>query len=110
MTTNDFPPDMPQGTVQNTIPLLLGHPDPTMLLTSALHEAMLRAINSPQSVTALQYGPERGTSSLINFLIGKIEREQGLSLRPENVMVVAGSTHAVDMLARLFVEPGGEIG
>ncbi len=113
MTTNDLPqdlsPDFPQGTVQNTISLLLGHPDPTMLLTTALHEAMLRAINSPQCVTALQYGPERGTSSLINFLIGKSKREQGLSLRPANVMVVAGSTHAVDMLARLFVEPGGVV-
>lgn len=98
-----------QGTVQNTISLLLGHPDPTTLLTPELHDAMLQAINSPQCLVALQYGPERGTQSLIDFLIEKIKREQGVSLRSENMMVVAGSTHAVDMLARLYVKPGGVV-
>ncbi len=105
MTTNN----LPQGTVQNTIPLLLGHPDPATLLTPELHHAMQHSINSPQLLTALQYGPERGTQSLIDFLVGKINREQALSLRSENIMVVAGSTHAVDMLARLYAKPGGVV-
>ena len=105
MNTNN----LPQGTVRNTIPLLLGHPDPATLLTPELHLAIQHAINSPQLLTALQYGPERGTQSLIDFLVGKINREQDLSLRPENMMVVAGSTHAVDMLARLYVKPGGVV-
>jgi DNA-binding transcriptional MocR family regulator len=85
-----------KGTVQNTISLLPGHPDPATLLTAELHRAMLHAINSPQLLTALQYGPERGTQSLLDFLVGKITREQDVSLRSENIIVVAGSTHAVD--------------
>lgn len=105
MTTNDFP----QGTLPNTISLLLGHPDPTTLLTPELSAAMQRIISSPQCVAALQYGPERGTPRLIDFLIEKIQREQGLSLRPENMMIVAGSTHAVDMLARLYGKPRGVV-
>src|SRR2546421_7018235 len=101
--------DLPQGMEENAISLLLGHPDPTTLLTPELQQAMQRFISSPQYVAALQYGPEQGTQSLINFLVAKINREQGLSLQPGNLMVVAGSTQAVDMLARLYASPGGVV-
>jgi 2-aminoadipate transaminase len=103
MTSND----LPQGTAENTISLLFGHPDPATLLTPELRNAMQHVISSPQSYTALQYGPEQGTQSLINFLVEKINREQGLAMQPANLMLVAGSTHAVDMLARLYAGRGG---
>ena len=103
MTSND----LPQGTAENTISLLFGHPDPATLLTPELRNAMQHVISSPQSYTALQYGPEQGTQSLINFLVEKINREQGLAIQPANLMLVAGSTHAVDMLARLYAGRGG---
>jgi len=103
MTSND----LPQGTAENTISLLFGHPDPETLLTPELRNAMQHVISSPQSYTALQYGPEQGTQSLINFLVEKINREQGLAMQPANLMLVAGSTHAVDMLARLYAGRGG---
>src|SRR5947209_19574956 len=105
MTSND----LPQGTAENTISLLLGHPDPATLLTPELRSAMQHFISSPQAYTALQYGPERGSQGLINFLVEKIQREQGLSIQPANLMVVAGSTHAVDMLARLYARPRGVV-
>jgi DNA-binding transcriptional MocR family regulator len=105
MTSND----LPQGMAQNTISLMLGHPDPATLLTPELRNAMQRVISSPQAYTALQYGPEQGTQSLINFLVEKINREQGLSIQPANLMLVAGSTHAVDMLTRLYARPGGVV-
>jgi len=101
--------DLPQGMAHNTISLLLGHPDPATLLTPELGNAMLSLVSSPQCITALQYGPEQGTRSLIDFLVEKIQREQGISISPANLMVVAGSTHAVDMLARLYAKPGGVV-
>ncbi|MFL5624699.1 MAG: PLP-dependent aminotransferase family protein [Ktedonobacteraceae bacterium] len=103
------PNDLPQGTIQNTISLTLGHPDTTTLLTPELRNAMQHVIGSPQSYIALQYGPEQGTQDLINFLVAKINREQGLSIQSDNLMLVAGSTHAVDMLARLYAKPGGVV-
>jgi 2-aminoadipate transaminase len=103
MTTND----LGQGMLHNTIPLLFGHPDPATLFPPELHQAMQRLISSPRAYTALQYGPEQGTQSLIDYLVAKINREQGLSLQPGNLMIVAGSTHAVDMLARLYAGPSG---
>src|SRR5205823_5837532 len=105
MTSND----LPQGMVQNAISLMLGHPDPETLLTPEMRNTMQRVISSPQAYTALQYGPEQGTQSLINFLVAKINREQGLSIQSANLMLVAGSTHAVDMLTRLYARPGGVV-
>src|SRR5258706_10567102 len=99
--------DLPQGMEENAISLLLGHPDPATLLTPELQQAMQRFISSPRYVAALQYGPEQGTQSLINFLVAKINREQRLSIEPENLMVLECSTHALDMLARLYARPGG---
>src|SRR5207249_1029708 len=94
--------ELAQGMEENTISLLFGHPDPSTLLPPELHNAMRRVISSPQCYTALQYGSEQGTPGLINFLVEKINREQDLSIQSGNMMVVAGSTHAVDMIARLF--------
>ena len=70
---------------------------------------MEHVISSPQAYAGLQYGLERGTHSLITFLVEKINREQGLSLHHGNLMLVAGSAQAVDMLARLYTRPGGVV-
>ncbi len=88
---------------------MLGHPDPSTLLTPELRQAMQHIISSPQAYTALQYGPEQGTQSLLDVLVEKINREQGLPVQHANLMVVAGSTHAVDMLTRLYARPGGVV-
>src|SRR5258708_7059750 len=98
-----------QGTAQGTISLLLGHPDPATLLTPQMQDAIQSALNRPQAYTALQYSPEQGTRSLITYLVDKINREQRLSLRYENLMLVAGSTHAVDMITRLYARPRGVV-
>ena len=101
--------NLAQGMSANTISLNFGHPDPKTLLTAELHSAMLQVINSPDAYSALQYGAERGTGSLIDYLVGKLQREQGLSVIPGNLMVIAGSTSGVDMLARLYARPGGVV-
>ncbi len=67
--------DLPQGVTENTISLLLGHPDPSTLLTAELRASMQRVINDPQAYAALQYGPEQGTRGLINVLVEKIRRD-----------------------------------
>jgi len=100
---------MPQGTAPNTIALMLGHPDPATLLPPELREAMMQMLSVPQASIALQYGQEQGTPDLIHVLVEKINREQSLTIGPENVMIVAGSTHAVDMLARLYARPHGVV-
>jgi len=103
------PHDLPQGMVSNTISLLLGHPDPSTLLPAELCAAMQRVLDSSQAYTALQYGAEQGARSLIDVLVDKINCEQGLTIQAKHVMIVAGSTHAVDMLTRLYAKPRGVV-
>src|SRR5260370_26550984 len=93
--------DLPQGMLQNTIPLMFGHPDPDTLLTPELRNAMLHVINSPHTYTTLQCGAGQGPQGLITFLVEKINREQRLSIQPGNLMGISASTHSVDMLSRL---------
>lgn len=92
-----------------TIGLNFGHPDPKMLLTEELHNAMLQVINAPDAYAALQYGKEQGTRSLIEYLVEKLQREQDPPVETTNVMVIAGSTGGVDMLARLYARRGGVV-
>lgn len=100
---------MPQGTAAGTVSLLLGHPDPTTLFTHELKAAVERTLALPQALTALQYGNEQGNLALIDTLVGKINRDQGLALTADNLMITAGSTHAVDLIARLYARPGGAV-
>jgi 2-aminoadipate transaminase len=94
----------PQGTTINTISLLLGHPDPTTLLSPEFQASVQRAMVQP--LGALSYGREQGNTRLIDYLTAKINRDQQLGLSPAQMMIVAGSTHAVDMIGRLYTRPG----
>jgi DNA-binding transcriptional MocR family regulator len=100
---------LPQGVAPNTIALRLGHPDPTTLLSPELRQAMYQLISSPQAASALQYGAEQGAQSLLEILVEKINREQQLAVQAANLMIVAGATHALDLLARLYARPGGVV-
>lgn len=100
---------LPQGAVPGTIALRLGHPDPATLLSPELRQVLYQFISSPQAASALQYGAEQGAQSLLEILAEKINREQQLAVQPANLMITAGATHAVDLLARLYARPGGMV-
>jgi DNA-binding transcriptional MocR family regulator len=100
---------LPLGTTTQAISLLLGHPDPATLATPAFQAAVGRVMASPHAYHALEYGDEPGNPSLIAYLAARISREQGIRAQPENLMIVAGSTHAVDMAARLYAKLGGAV-
>lgn len=54
---------------------------------------------------ALQYGTTEGDSDLKAELI-KFEERQGVSLKGENLLIVSASQQALDMVAKLFLDPG----
>jgi 2-aminoadipate transaminase len=100
---------LPQSATADTISLLLGHPDPTTLFTPEFQAAVERTLALPQALTALQYGNEQGNLALIDYLVGKINRDQGLGISSRQLMITGGSTHAVDLVARLYTRPGGAV-
>jgi 2-aminoadipate transaminase len=101
--------ELPQGVLPGTISLVFGHPDPTTLPVDGLRAAAEAVLRGSQARLALQYGPEQGTPVLIDYLLKKLNREEGLGLTGDNLMLVAGSVHAVDMIARLYAGHEGVV-
>jgi DNA-binding transcriptional MocR family regulator len=101
--------DAPQGERGQGISLVLGHPDPATLLTPELRAVTQEVLTAPQAYLGLQYGPEQGNGNLLAFLGERLARQQGIVVEQARLMVVAGSTHAVDMLTRLVARPGGAV-
>ena len=101
--------ELPQGVLPGTISLVFGHPDPTTLPVDGLRAAAEAVLSSPRARLALQYGPVQGALALMDYLVEKLNREEGLGLTHENLMIVAGSVHAVDMIARLYAGHDGVV-
>jgi 2-aminoadipate transaminase len=101
--------ELPQGVLPGTISLVFGHPDPTTLPVDGLRAATEAVLRGPQAPLALQYGPEQGTPTLIDYLVEKLNREEGLGLTGDKLMLVAGSVQAVDMIARLYAGHDGVV-
>lgn len=100
---------LPQGVLPNTITLVFGHPDPDTLPVDDLRAAADVVLQSAQARLALAYGPEQGNSTLIEYLVSKLNREEGLGLTRDNLMIVSGSTAAIDMIARLYARGGSVV-
>ncbi len=57
---------------------------------------------------AMQYGPLMGLDDLREEIC-RFVSEDGISARPENVLVTYGAKSALDLACRVFVEPGDRI-
>jgi 2-aminoadipate transaminase len=55
---------------------------------------------------ALQYGPTEGVAELRQEIAKFCESYAGIKARPENVMITVGSQEALELLGRVFIDPG----
>ena len=102
-------PTLPQGLLPGTISLVFGHPDAGTLPVDDLFTAAEAVLRGPQARQALAYGAEQGAPALIEYLLNKLKRDEALDLTRDNLMLVAGSTSAVDMIARLYAGRHGVV-
>jgi 2-aminoadipate transaminase len=58
--------------------------------------------------TALQYGEGQGTRDLRERLVPLMAAE-GLDADPDDMVITAGAQQALDLVAKIFVDPGDEI-
>jgi 2-aminoadipate transaminase len=88
-----------------TISFIYGLPDPD---TFPIHDVQRAAdqVMQERPHLALQYGPEQGYGPLIDYLRGKLHREEGLELERPQIMLTGGSTQALDHLCTIFSRPG----
>jgi 2-aminoadipate transaminase len=94
--------------VSERISFIFGFPDPASLPAAEVSAATARAL-SERGRTALQYGDNAGYSGLIDALIAKLARDQGIEAKRENILITAGGSQAIGLLLDAFVDWGDTI-
>lgn len=90
-----------------TISFAGGLPDPASFPYEAVEAASLRAIRE-SGRHALQYSPTEGDPFLKEQLIQFMARH-GEQVKSENLLVVASSQQGIDLLSKVFIDPGDPI-
>src|SRR5512138_137477 len=94
-----------------------GHPEPISfasgLSDSRLFPAedfrrVLQGVMRRDGIAALDYGEPAGHMPL-RVTIARILGSQGLQIRPENVLITAGSQQALSLVSQLLLKPGDVI-
>jgi GntR family transcriptional regulator/MocR family aminotransferase len=94
-----------------------GHPHPisfasgnsdSRLFPAEDFRKVLQIVMRRDGNTALQYGEREGHMPL-RVTIAHILASQGLQLRPENILITAGSQQALSLVAQLLLKPGDVI-
>jgi 2-aminoadipate transaminase len=94
--------------VGQRISFIFGFPDPASLPAEEV-AVMTAQVLGERGHAALQYGDNAGYSGLIDALIAKLERDQGLRAQRENVLITAGGSQAIDLLLDALVDWGDTI-
>jgi 2-aminoadipate transaminase len=87
------------------IDLAWGHPDPELLPVEGLRNASARVFDR-YGADALNYGYAAGPGPLIAWLCERLGEVDGRAPRPDEVVVSAGTSQALDLLTTLFTKPG----
>jgi 2-aminoadipate transaminase len=67
-------------------------------------DAMAKLV-ATRGTTALQYGSGQGDESLREKIV-EVVRLEGIECHPDDVVVTTGSQQALDLVTRIFVDPG----
>lgn len=97
-----------RGGSAGMISFTAGFPDPAHLPYVGIAEATERAMTT-HGQGPLQYGAVRGYQGLIELLVEKLGRDQGIRCAPENVLLTSGGSQALALLCDLFLDPGDTI-
>ena len=86
-----------------------GIPDPSLLPDIAVHDAAARIFADKElAKQALQYAPSEGYLPLRQWLAGYMG-DQGVHCGADNIVLTSGSQQALDLLAKLFLQPGRQV-
>jgi 2-aminoadipate transaminase len=84
-----------------------GLPAPEVFPTAEVAAAADKVLRE-QGTSALQYAPTEGYLPLRELLVRHMAR-YGVRVRPQNVLVTSGSQQGLDLIGRLFVNPGDRV-
>ncbi len=81
-----------------------GMPCLDVLPLDVIGELAQRVVTT-RGLTALQYGSGQGDESLREQIV-EVMRLEGIEAHPDDVVVTTGSQQALDLVTRLFIDPG----
>ena len=90
------------------ISFVYGFPDPGSLPAAEVAEATSDVLERAGD-KALQYGSAAGVGELIDVLLAKLKRDQGIEAGPENVLITAGGSQALALVLDAFVDWGDTV-
>ncbi len=85
-----------------------GLPSPESFPVEHLRKIICELFDSDDASLALQYGTTEGDNRLRELLVERY-REQGLDIGLENLMITTASQQALDLLPKIFIDPGDKI-
>lgn len=88
------------------VDLRAGRIDPSLFPAAAWRRCLLAALRRPVP----QYGDPAGDAGLRAALARWVATSRGITVTPEQIVVTSGTTHAIDLVARVLLEPGAVVG
>jgi 2-aminoadipate transaminase len=85
-----------------------GLPRPDLLPLAAVRQATDRVLVREGS-TALQYSSTEGDARLRALIAERLLPRRGLRISPDQVLITSGSQQALDLLGKVFLEPGARV-
>ncbi|MBP5404324.1 MAG: PLP-dependent aminotransferase family protein [Elusimicrobiaceae bacterium] len=85
-----------------------GLPDPELFPTKEIQN-VFDTILTKFPKEALQYGATEGQDALKRELVRLVKETENITVTPEQILVVSASQQALDMSARMFINPGDSI-
>ena len=85
-----------------------GLPDPELFPTQEVKD-IFNTILTQAPKEALQYGSTEGQDNLKKELVRMLKETENITVTPEQILVVSASQQALDMSARMFINPGDSI-
>ncbi|MDD5542500.1 MAG: PLP-dependent aminotransferase family protein [Acidobacteriia bacterium] len=85
-----------------------GMPNPETFPIEAISR-FAQEILQEEGANALQYGLTLGHTKLIEALCKFMERRQVFGVAPENIIITNGSAQGIDLVGRLFLNPGDAV-
>jgi len=84
-----------------------GLPAPELFPVAAIAEAH-RQVFAEEGPQAMQYSTTEGVPQLRQWIAHRVA-ERGINASPEGVLVTTGSQQAIDLVAKVFLDPGDEV-
>lgn len=85
-----------------------GLPAPGLFPVERLREAA-DTVLSERGAEALQYGPTEGYAPLREWVAEQLRAAGAGAVTADNVLIVSGSQQALDLLGKVFIDPGDKV-